>query len=217
MCILITVDADGGRWFGVRWMSSNYHRISSVECRIARQLSCHIAGYVVLPAVCERHAAVNNGCPQVMGLGSDAGGGAGERHDTACGVDRGGVVASESQWGDRAVVHRRVGLLSGLRQGAGEVRDVAGASGRGRSCGRSGGGAWLFESCVLSGGGGLRSVGDGRAPRRAARPSRPGQIAPEIVDFIRAEDGSGAQIAEQVADRFAVRLHRRTIERVRGR
>jgi hypothetical protein len=39
---------------------------------------------------------------------------------------------------------------------------------------------------------------------------------PEIVEFIRAEGGSGAQIAEQ-ADRFGVRLHRRTVERVRGR
>jgi hypothetical protein len=37
------------------------------------------------------------------------------------------------------------------------------------------------------------------------------------VDFIRADTGSGAQIAEQVADRFGVRLHRRTVERVRGR
>src|SRR5271168_1529739 len=114
MCILITVDADGGRWFGVRWMSSNYHRISSVECRMARQLHCYIACSVVLSMTYERHAAVNNGRPQVMGLGSDAGGEAGERHDTACDVDRGGVVASESRWGVRAVVHRRVSLLSGL-------------------------------------------------------------------------------------------------------
>jgi hypothetical protein len=37
------------------------------------------------------------------------------------------------------------------------------------------------------------------------------------VDFIRTDTGSGAQIAEQVADRFGVRLHRRTVERVRGR
>jgi transposase len=46
----------------------------------------------------------------------------------------------------------------------------------------------------------------------------PVKLRPEIVDFIRAEaHGSGAQIAEQVADRFGVVLHRRTIERVRGR
>jgi transposase len=46
----------------------------------------------------------------------------------------------------------------------------------------------------------------------------PVKLRPEIVDFIRAEaHGSGAQIAEQVADGFGVVLHRRTIERVRGR
>jgi len=45
----------------------------------------------------------------------------------------------------------------------------------------------------------------------------PIKLRPEIVDFIRAGTGSGAQIAEQVADRFGVVLHRRTVERVRGR
>ena len=45
----------------------------------------------------------------------------------------------------------------------------------------------------------------------------PVKLRPEIVDFIRAGTGSGAQIAEQVADRFGVVLHRRTVERVRGR
>jgi transposase len=46
----------------------------------------------------------------------------------------------------------------------------------------------------------------------------PVKLRPEIVDFIRAEaEGSGAQIAEQVAQRFGVVLHRRTIERVRRR
>jgi hypothetical protein len=39
-----------------------------------------------------------------------------------------------------------------------------------------------------------------------------------VLAFIRAEaGGSGAEIAERVADRFGVRLHRRTVERVRGR
>jgi transposase len=46
----------------------------------------------------------------------------------------------------------------------------------------------------------------------------PVKLRPEIVEFIRAEaGGSGAQIAERVAQRFGVRLHRRTVERVRGR
>jgi len=45
----------------------------------------------------------------------------------------------------------------------------------------------------------------------------PVKLRPEIVDFIRAHTGSGAQIAEQVAEQFGVVLHRRTIERVRRR
>jgi transposase len=59
---------------------------------------------------------------------------------------------------------------------------------------------------------GMAGLIDERRGRRG-----PVKLRPEIVDFIRAEGGSGAQIAEQVADRFGVRLHRRTIERVRGR
>ena len=60
---------------------------------------------------------------------------------------------------------------------------------------------------------GMAGLVDERRGRRG-----PVKLRPEIVDFIRAEaDRSGAQIAEQVADRFGVLLHRRTIERVRGR
>ena len=59
---------------------------------------------------------------------------------------------------------------------------------------------------------GMAGLLDERRGRRG-----PVKLRPEIVEFIRAEAGSGAQIAEQVADRFGVRLHRRTIERVRGR
>ena len=59
---------------------------------------------------------------------------------------------------------------------------------------------------------GMAGLIDERRGRRG-----PIKLRPEIVDFIRADTGSGAQIAEQVADRFGVRLHRRTIERVRGR
>lgn len=57
---------------------------------------------------------------------------------------------------------------------------------------------------------GMAGLVDERRGRRG-----PIKLRPEIVDFIRAEGGSGAQIAEQVAERFGVRLHRRTIERVR--
>jgi transposase len=59
---------------------------------------------------------------------------------------------------------------------------------------------------------GMAGLLDERRGRRG-----PVKLRPEIVDFIRADTGSGAQIAEQVADRFGVRLHRRTVERVRGR
>lgn len=59
---------------------------------------------------------------------------------------------------------------------------------------------------------GMAGLVDERRGRRG-----PVKLRPEIVEFIRADAGSGAQIAEQVADRFGVRLHRRTIERVRGR
>jgi len=59
---------------------------------------------------------------------------------------------------------------------------------------------------------GMAGLLDERRGRRG-----PVKLRPEIVEFIRADTGSGAQIAEQVADRFGVRLHRRTIERVRQR
>jgi transposase len=59
---------------------------------------------------------------------------------------------------------------------------------------------------------GMAGLIDERRGRRG-----PIKLRPEIVDFIRAEDGSGAEIAEQVADQFGVQLHRRTIERVRER
>jgi len=46
----------------------------------------------------------------------------------------------------------------------------------------------------------------------------PMKLSPEIVEFIRTQaHGSGAEVAEQVADRFGVRLHRRTVDRARGR
>ena len=217
MCILITVVDDGGRLFGVTSMSSNDDRISSVECRMPRCYDGYIGYLGELSGASPRHTAVNNRRQKVRGLGSGAGGGAGERHDTASSADRGGAAAPKSRRGVRAVVHRRVRLLSGLRQGAGEVRDVAGASGRRPACVGSCCSTWLFAGSVLSGGGGVRSVGDGGAGGRAARPSWPGQAAPGDRGVHPRRRRVGAQIAEQVAEQFGVRLHRRTIERVRGR
>ena len=60
---------------------------------------------------------------------------------------------------------------------------------------------------------GMAGLLDERRGRRG-----PVKLTPEIVEFIcSAAPGSGAQVADQVADRFGVRLHRRTVERVRGR
>jgi transposase len=60
---------------------------------------------------------------------------------------------------------------------------------------------------------GMAGLLDERRGRRG-----PVKLAPQIVEFIRADgSGSGGQVAEQVADRFGVRLHRRTVERARGR
>ena len=87
----------------------------------------------------------------------------------------------------------------------------------GRAGDRSRCGTRLFAGGVLSGGWRRSPGGHGGAARRAARPSRPGQTAPgDRGVHPRRGAGSGAQIAEQVADRFGVRLHRRTIERARG-
>lgn len=60
---------------------------------------------------------------------------------------------------------------------------------------------------------GMAGLLDERRGRRG-----PVKLHPEVVAFIRAQtEGSGAQIAARVADRFGLRLHRRTVERVRGR
>jgi transposase len=59
---------------------------------------------------------------------------------------------------------------------------------------------------------GMAGLLDERRGRRG-----PVKLTPEIVEFIRAAvPASGAQVADRVADRFGVRLHRRTVERVRG-
>ena len=60
---------------------------------------------------------------------------------------------------------------------------------------------------------GMAGLLDERRGRRG-----PVKLTPEIVEFIgSAATGSGALIAEQVADQFGVHLHRRTVERARGR
>jgi transposase len=45
----------------------------------------------------------------------------------------------------------------------------------------------------------------------------PVKLRPEIVGFIRESAAGPGELVEQVADRYGVRLHRRTIERARRR
>jgi transposase len=60
---------------------------------------------------------------------------------------------------------------------------------------------------------GMAGLLDERRGRRG-----PVKLHAEIAEFIcSAATGSGAEVADQVADRFGVRLHRRTVERARAR
>jgi hypothetical protein len=60
---------------------------------------------------------------------------------------------------------------------------------------------------------GMAGLLDERRGRRG-----PVKLRPDIIEFIRsAPPASGAVLAAQVAERFGVVLHRRTIERARGR
>jgi transposase len=60
---------------------------------------------------------------------------------------------------------------------------------------------------------GMAGLLDERRGRRG-----PFKLSPEIAEFLRsAPPASGAALAAQVAERFGVVLHRRTIERARGR
>jgi hypothetical protein len=63
-------------------------------------------------------------------------------------------------------------------------------------------------------------AGAGMAGLIDERPGRRGPVKmrPEIAEFIRsAPPASGADLTAQVADRFGVSLHRRTVERARAR
>ena len=59
---------------------------------------------------------------------------------------------------------------------------------------------------------GMTGLVDGRRGRRG-----PLKLTPEIIEFIGGASAkvSGAQLAEQIERQFAVRVHRRTIERAR--
>ncbi len=59
---------------------------------------------------------------------------------------------------------------------------------------------------------GMQGLLDARRGRRG-----PVKLTPQIAEFIAGAgpDFSGAQLAEQIEQRFSVRLHRRTVERAR--
>jgi hypothetical protein len=72
-------------------MPGIYHRTSRVQCRADRYINLFAAYSRCIWEFCvdaRYYAALNNGPVEVGGLGSDAGGETGERHDTASGVDR---------------------------------------------------------------------------------------------------------------------------------
>lgn len=59
---------------------------------------------------------------------------------------------------------------------------------------------------------GMKSLLDDKRGRR-----RPLKVTPEILEFARsAQQLSGAALSREVAERFGVVLHRRTLERLRG-
>jgi transposase len=58
---------------------------------------------------------------------------------------------------------------------------------------------------------GMLGLLDERRGRRG-----PLRLTPEIVAFLQSAEGSGATLADQVEERFGVRLHRRTVERARS-
>jgi len=58
---------------------------------------------------------------------------------------------------------------------------------------------------------GMLGLLDERRGRRG-----PLRLTPEIVAFLQSAEGSGAALADEVEERFGVRLHRRTVERARS-
>jgi transposase len=58
---------------------------------------------------------------------------------------------------------------------------------------------------------GMLGLLDERRGRRG-----PLRLTPEIIAFLRTAEGSGAALAQEVEERFGVRLHRRTVERARS-
>jgi transposase len=92
------------------------------------------------------------------------------------------------------------------------IVDGLGVSAAADAHGYSRAGFYLIHSAFTDRG--MASLVDERPGRRG-----PLKISDDIAEFIDRSDPSlsGAVLAELIADRFGVRLHRRTIERVRPR
>ena len=196
-------------------MSSNDGRTSSIEHRYG---AADPVSYGMLTAgdVDWRHAAVNArrmwwGC-----LWCQLGGGANERDETVAGTGRVRFGTSEPD-GVRAPVRLDTGfflaadkvqvkyeMLRAHLVDAQPVTEAAAAHGYSRAA------FYLVAASFEQSG--MAGLLDERRGRRG-----PVKLRPEIVEFIRADAGSGAEMADQVAERFGVRLHRRTVERARGR
>src|SRR3954467_7208028 len=159
-------------------MSSNDGRTSSIEHRYGAAdpvIAWHVDGG---RRRLWRHAAVNGrrmwwGC-----LWCRLGGGGNEPGESMAGTGRVRFGAPEPGGGARAPVRLGHRVLPGRGQGAGQVRDAASASGRRAAGDRGRGGARVLAGGVLPGVSIVRTVGHGRAARRAPRPPRPGETAP---------------------------------------
>ena len=119
------------------------------------------------------------------------------------GAGAGGVVAPGGGVGGCRAVSLPSAVLCVLRQGAGEVRDVARAGGRWADGERGGEHARVLARGVLCGGGGVRAIGDGGAVGRAAGTAGPLRLSPEVLAFLEARRrempaASGAQLAREL-------------------
>src|SRR5215203_7243903 len=170
-------------------MSTNESRLSSCVRRSTLQVPYCSGGFQGVFGAVVRHAAVTVRRLRLSWIACWAGGEADERSRAAVGAGRVRSAPPEPGCGPRPVVRHECGVLPGLGQGAGQVRDAARASGRPATSHGGGGGARLLPGSVLSGVSLVRPAGDGRAARRTARapPSPAGRtrLTPEIVEFIR--------------------------------
>jgi len=199
-------------------MSSNESRLSSCVRRSTLCMPDGVGLAVDGVADIVQHAALSARRCWLSWIACWAGGEADERSRAAVGAGRVRSAPPEPGCGPRPVVHHgcrfflasdkvqvKYAMLRAHLVDQLPVTEAAVAHGYSRA-------AFYLVSASFDQLG-MAGLLDERRGRRG-----PVKLTPEIVEFIRsAAPGSGAQVAEQVADRFGVRLHRRTVERVRGK